>query len=146
MKILQGGKRYPILLLIDRFHICDKWACLCIQLYNTIFMFGCDEILNIFKVKRDTLKLLYLLAHFIFVINGLINVYKLVCTHNVYYSKEVKGQRKFVDHFCKYVFNCVNIIFWGYMTFFHQGNKLVSNQKEIVCVFCSWAIKELCCH
>ena len=43
-------------------------------------------------------------------------------------SKEVKGQRKFVDHFCKYVFTCVNIILGGYMTFFHQGNKLVSNQ------------------
>ena len=27
--------------------------------------------------------------------------------------KEVKGQRKFVDHFCKYVFTCVNIILGG---------------------------------
>ena len=31
--------------------------------------------------------------------------------NNIYYSKEVKGQRKFIDHFCKYVFTCVNIIF-----------------------------------
>ena len=48
--------------------------------------------------------------------------------HIIYYSKEVKGQRKVCDHFCKYVF-CVNIIFGGHMTFFHQGNKLLSNQK-----------------
>ena len=51
----------------------------------------------------------------------------------IYYSKEVKGQRKFFDHFCKYVFTCVNIILGGYMTFFHQGNKLVSNQKCFLC-------------
>ena len=32
----------------------------------------------------------------------------------IYYSKEVKGQRKCFDHFCKYVFTCVNIFFfWG---------------------------------
>ena len=35
--------------------------------------------------------------------------------------------------------------FWGLHDFFHQGNKLVSNQK-FCCVFCSWAIKELFCH
>ena len=29
------------------------------------------------------------------------------------YSKEVKGQRKFLYHFCKYVFTCVNIILGG---------------------------------
>ena len=46
----------------------------------------------------------------------------------IYYSKEVKGQRKFLYHFCKYVFTCVNIILGG-VHFFHQGNKLVSNQK-----------------
>ena len=28
----------------------------------------------------------------------------------IYYSKEVKGQRKCFDNFCKYVFTCVNII------------------------------------
>ena len=53
------------------------------------------------------------------------------------------------DHFCKYVFTCVNIFFGGGVRdFFHQGNKLVSNQKFfcVFCVFCSWAIKELFCH
>ena len=59
---------------------------------------------------------------------------------HVYYSKEVKGQRKFGDHFCKYVFTCVNIFFFffffwgggGNMTFFSSGNKLVSNQVFFV--------------
>ena len=54
----------------------------------------------------------------------------------IYYSKEVKGQRKCFYHFCKYVFTCVNIIFFfggGVHYFFHQGNKLVSNQKFFVC-------------
>ena len=55
----------------------------------------------------------------------------------IYYSKEVKGQRKFVDHFCKYVFTCVNIIL-GEHDFFHQGNKLVSNQKH----FCVFSVRE----
>ena len=57
---------------------------------------------------------------------------------DIYYSKEVKGQRKFFDHFCKYVFTCVNIIFGGYITFFHQGNKLVSHQK----FFCVFSVRE----
>ena len=43
--------------------------------------------------------------------------------NNIYYSKEVKGQNNFLNHFCKYVFT-----FGGYMTFFHQDNKLASNQ------------------
>ena len=60
----------------------------------------------------------------------------------IYYSKEVKGQRKFVDHFCKYVFTCVNIIFFFFLG---GGGKLVSNQK-VFCVFCSWPIKTLFCH
>ena len=34
---------------------------------------------------------------------------------------------KFFDHFCKYVFTCVNIILGGH----HQGHKLVSNQKFV---------------
>ena len=48
-------------------------------------------------------------------------------------QKELRVKGIFFLHFCKYVFTCVNIIFWGYMTFFHQGNKLVSNQKFFVC-------------
>ena len=42
------------------------------------------------------------------------------------------------DHFCKYVFTCVNIILGGYMTFCHEGNKLVSNQK----FFCVFSVRE----
>ena len=39
----------------------------------------------------------------------------------IYYSKEVKGQRKFFDNFCKYVFTCREHHFGGYMTFFSSG-------------------------
>ena len=44
------------------------------------------------------------------------NQYLAICVihdGDIYYSKEVKGQRKFLDHFCKYVFTCVNILFGG---------------------------------
>ena len=39
---------------------------------------------------------------------------------DIYYSKEVKGQRTFFDRFCKYVFTCVNIIL-GVHDFFSSG-------------------------
>ena len=38
------------------------------------------------------------------------NEIQIVNDKDIYYSKEVKGQRKFFDHFCKNVFTCVNII------------------------------------
>ena len=56
----------------------------------------------------------------------------------LYYSKAVKGQRKFVDHFCKYVFTCVNIILGGTWLFFIRVIKLVSNQK----IFFVFSVRE----
>ena len=38
-----------------------------------------------------------------------LQIYAKDCTIKLYYSKGVKGQRKLFDHFCKYVFTCVNI-------------------------------------